>query len=130
MKLSRSGDLPYSATPALYQLDFVPAGFEWIDHQDAAHSVLSFIRRGTDARTLIVVVCNFTPSVQTAYRVGVPRPGQYRERLNTDSAYYGGSNAGKPLGAATAETMGWHGQPYSILLTLAPLATVLLEWTA
>ena len=129
-RLVRDLNQLYSATPALYQLDFVPPGFEWIDHQDAAHSVLSFIRRGTDARTLIVVACNFTPSVQTAYRVGVPQPGEYRERLNTDSAHYGGSNTGTPLGAATAEPMGWHGQPHSILLTLPPLATVLLEWTA
>ncbi len=120
----------YRATPALYQLDFVPAGFEWIDHQDATHSVVSFIRRGLDTNTFIVVVCNFTPTVHSAYRLGVPQPGEYRERLNTDSAHYGGSNTGTPLGAATAEPTHWHGQPHSILLTLPPLATVLLEWTA
>jgi 1,4-alpha-glucan branching enzyme len=117
------------ATPALYQLDFVPAGFEWLDHQDAAHSVLSFIRRATDG-TFVVVVCNFTPTVQAAYRIGVPQPGEYRERINTDSSHYGGSNTGTPLGLATAEATHWHGQPHSILLTLPPLATVLLEWTA
>jgi 1,4-alpha-glucan branching enzyme len=120
----------YRATPALYQLDFVPAGFEWIDHQDAAHSVLSFIRRGIDTDTFIVVVCNFTPTVHSAYRLGVPQPGEYRERLNTDSTHYGGSNTGTPLGVATAEPASWHGQPYSIVLTLPPLATVLLQWTA
>lgn len=120
----------YKATPALYQLDFVPAGFEWIDQQDAVHSVLSFIRRGLDASTLVLVVCNFTPTVQTAYRIGVPQPGDYRERLNTDSEHYGGSNAGTPLGRATAEPVGWHGHAQSIVLTLPPLATVFLEWTA
>ena len=129
-RLVRDLNQLYRATPALYQLDFVPAGFEWMDHQDAAHSVLSFIRRGTDARTFTLVVCNFTPMVQTAYRVGVPQPGEYRERLNTDSAHYGGSDTGTPLGAATAEPLGWHGKSHSILITLPPLATVLLEWTA
>jgi 1,4-alpha-glucan branching enzyme len=129
-RLVRDLNQLYRATPALFQLDFDPAGFEWMDHRDAAHSVFGFIRRGTGTRNFILVVCNFTPTVQTAYRVGVPRPGEYRERLNTDSAHYGGSNLGTPLGAATAEPVGWHGQPHSLLLTLPPLATVLLEWTA
>ena len=129
-RLVRDLNQLYRATPALYQLDFVPAGFEWMDHQDAAHSVLSFIRRGTDARTFTLAVCNFTPMVQTAYRIGVPQPGEYRERINTDSAHYGGSDTGTPLGAATAEPLGWHGKSHSILITLPPLATVLLEWTA
>ena len=129
-RLVRDLNRLYRATPALHQLDFVPAGFEWMDHQDAAHSVLSFVRRGLEASTFMLVVCNFTPTVQTAYRVGVPQPGDYRERLNTDSAHYGGSNTGTPLGMATAEPVGWHGQPHSVLLTLPPLATVLLEWTA
>ncbi|CAN5276700.1 1,4-alpha-glucan branching protein GlgB [soil metagenome] len=129
-RLVRDLNQLYRATPALFQLDFDPAGFEWMDHRDAAHSVLGFIRRSLDTRNFILVVCNFTPTVQTAYRVGVPQPGEYRERLNTDSAHYGGSNLGTPLGAATAEPVGWHGQPHSLLLTLPPLATVLLEWTA
>ncbi|MDB5743577.1 MAG: 1,4-alpha-glucan branching enzyme [Polaromonas sp.] len=129
-RLVRDLNQLYLSTPALHQLDFVPAGFEWIDRQDSAHSVLSFIRRGTDPAAFIVVVCNFTPAVQAAYRVGVPRPGQYRERLNTNSMHYGGSNAGTPLGLAEAEPIAWHGQPHSVRLTLPPLATVLLEWTA
>jgi 1,4-alpha-glucan branching enzyme len=78
----------------------------------------------------VVVVCNFTPTVQNGYRLGVPHPGQYRERLNTDSTHYGGSNTGTPLGAASAQAIGWHGKPCSILLSLPPLATVVLEWTA
>ena len=129
-RLVRDLNQLYRATPALYQLDFVPAGFEWIDHQDAAHSVLAFVRRGLEARRFMLVVCNFTPTAQTAYRIGVPQPGEYRERLNTDSAHYGGSNLGTPLGAATAEPLPWHGQPHSIVLTLPPLATVVFEWTA
>jgi 1,4-alpha-glucan branching enzyme len=117
----------YRKTPALYQQDFVPAGFEWITHDDAEHSVISFIRRGVDARSFVITVCNFTPTVWPSYRLGVPERGQYHECLNTDSAYYGGSNVGTPLGTATAEDTPWHGRPHSIVLTLPPLATVLLE---
>jgi 1,4-alpha-glucan branching enzyme len=118
----------YRSTPALHQLDCAPEGFEWIDHSDAAHSVFSFIRRSGDPQSFMVVVCNFTPTVQHGYRVGVPQSGQYRERLNSDSAHYGGSNQGTPLGAATAEPQPWNGKPWSIALTLPPLATVILEW--
>ena len=120
----------YRTTPALYQQDFVPAGFEWIEHSDAAHSVLGFARHGLDASTFTVVVCNFTPQVWQGYRLGVPQPGRYREVLNTDSAHYGGSNVGTPLGSATTESIPWHGKPWSVLLTLPPLATVFFEWTA
>ena len=120
----------YQSRPALHQMDCAAAGFEWIDHGDATHSVLSFIRRGSDSHTCMVVICNFTPTVQHGYRVGVPQAGQYVERINTDSAHYGGSNQGTPLGAATAEPRAWHGKPYSIALTLPPLATVMIEWTA
>jgi len=129
-RLVRDLNALYRATPALYQQDFVPAGFEWIEHSDADHSVLSFVRHGVDASRLIVVACNFTPQVWHGYRLGVPRAGRYREVLNTDSKHYGGSNAGTPLGCATSEPMPWHGKPCSIQLTLPPLATVFLEWTA
>ena len=119
----------YQSRPALHQMDCASEGFEWIDHGDTTHSVLSFIRRGPDRNTCIVVVCNFTPTEQHGYRFGVPQAGQYVERLNTDSAHYGGSNQGTPLGAATAESLAWHGKSHSIALTLPPLATVMLEWT-
>ena len=122
----------YRNTPALHQLDCSSAGFEWIEHQDTEHSVLSFVRRGknTDpaAHRHVLVVCNFTPEVRHGYRVGAPSPGVYRERLNTDSAHYGGSNAGTPLGAASTEPVGWHGRAQSLLLTLPPLATLIFEW--
>ena len=127
-RLVRDLNRLYRATPALHQLDFVPGGFEWIDHNDAEHSTLSFIRRGVDTHGCIVVVCNFTPSPRNAFRLGVPFAGQYRECLNTDSQHYGGSNSGTPLAAAAAEPVGSHGKPWSILLNLPPLATVMLEW--
>ncbi|MDD5479787.1 1,4-alpha-glucan branching protein GlgB [Rhodoferax sp.] len=129
-RLVRDLNRLYRATPALYQKDFVSAGFEWIDHSDAAHSVLSFVRHGLDANTFTLVVCNFTPQVQSGYRLGVPQPGVYREVLNTDSAHYGGSNVGTPLGSAHTEPTPWHGKPCSVRLTLPPLATVFFEWKA
>jgi 1,4-alpha-glucan branching enzyme len=127
-RLMRDLNHLYRASPALYELDFVPAGFEWIDHHDADNSVLSFIRHSADHNSLMLVVCNFTPAVRTGFRLGVPHPGTYHERLNSDSAHYGGSNTGTPLGAATTEPQGWHGKPHSIQITLPPLATVMLEW--
>ena len=129
-RLLRDLNRLYRHTTALHQLDFTPAGFEWIDHNDAENSVLAFIRRGEDARSCIVVVCNFTPSPRTGYRLGVPHEGQYRECLNTDSHHYGGSNMGTPLGAAWAQHLPSHGKPWSVVLSLPPLATVMLEWKA
>jgi 1,4-alpha-glucan branching enzyme len=76
------------------------------------------------------VVCNFTPVVQHDYRLGVPRLGAWRERINTDSAYYGGSNVGTQFGELTAEAWPSHGQAQSLVLSLPPLATVFFEWTA
>jgi 1,4-alpha-glucan branching enzyme len=118
----------YLATPALYQQDFVPTGFEWIDHNDADRSVLSFIRHGINTNTFMVVVCNFTPTVWSDYRLGVPQAGNYLERLNTDSAHYGGSNVGSPQ--VTATPTPWHGKSHSVVLNLPPLATVFFEWTS
>jgi len=120
----------YKKSPALYQRDFIPTGFEWIDHADADRSVLSFIRYGDDPKSFVVVVCNFTPTVRPGFRLGVPQTGVYRECLNTDSAHYGGSNVGTPFGEASAVHKAWNGKPHSIVLTLPPLATVMLEWKA
>ncbi|MFZ4285741.1 1,4-alpha-glucan branching protein GlgB [Variovorax sp. HJSM1_2] len=119
----------YRSTPALHELDGRPEGFEWIEHKDAENSVLSFVRRGNTPGSHILVVCNFTPEVRHHYRLGVPAAGEYRERLNTDSHFYGGSNVGTPMGVARTEPVAWHGRPQSLLLTLPPLATVVFEWT-
>jgi len=119
----------YRATPALYDCDFDGAGFEWIDHEDAQRSVLSFVRRSRDGRSEIVVVCNFTPTVQHDYRIGVPNAGIYTERINTDSGHYGGSNVGAPFGEITAEGLPWMGRTHSLHLSVPPLATVIFTWT-
>jgi 1,4-alpha-glucan branching enzyme len=118
----------YKSTPALYERDFDGSGFEWIDHNDADRSVISFIRRGSDPGQLAVVICNFTPAVHRDYRVGVPNAGVYRERINTDSEHYGGSNVGAPFGQITAEPLPWLGKPFSLHFSLPPLATVIFTW--
>jgi len=118
----------YRETPALHQQDCVPEGFEWLDHADAARSVLSFARHGRSERSMMIVISNFTPTVHDGLRIGVPRAGRYAERINTDSMHYGGSNVGTPLAVAQAEPVPHGGRDWSIALTLPPLATVMLEW--
>ena len=116
--------------PALHQRDFSPDGFEWITHDDSARSLLAWVRHGDGDAAPVLVLCNFTPVVQHGLRIGVPRAGQWVERLNSDSAHYGGSNVGTPLGAARAENVAAHGRNQSIVIDLPPLATVFFEWNA
>ena len=114
--------------PALHQRDFSPGGFEWIVHDDAARSLLAFVRHGNRDAHPVLVLCNFTPVVVHGLRIGVPRAGCWVERLNTDSAHYGGSNVGTPLGAARSEAVAAHGRLQSIVVDLPPLASVFFEW--
>jgi 1,4-alpha-glucan branching enzyme len=115
----------YRASPALHRLDCDPAGFAWIDGADAEQSALSFLRR--DGRGgEVAVVCNFTPVPRRDYRIGVPRAGHWRERLNSDSAHYGGSNLGNQGGVDT-EPLPSHGHPQSLRVILPPLAICFFE---
>jgi 1,4-alpha-glucan branching enzyme len=106
-----------------FEVDFEWAGFEWIDANDAAASILSFIRTARNPEDYVVVVCNFTPVVRLDYRVGVPGPGFYREILNTDSVYYEGSDVGN-AGGVRAEPIPWNDRPWSVKLKVPPLAAV------
>ncbi len=115
--LNRQG----AARPALHAVDTTAAGFEWIDFHDADQSILSFLRRGRTPADLLVAVFNFTPVPRHGYRVGVPGPGSYREVMNTDAACYGGSNLGN-AGRVEAEPVPWNDRPWSVRLTLPPLA--------
>ncbi|NOZ54486.1 MAG: 1,4-alpha-glucan branching protein GlgB [Gammaproteobacteria bacterium] len=114
----------YKELPALHQLDFEQSGFEWIDCHDAAQSVLSFQRKSTDS--VVIVALNFTPMPREDYRIGVPYGGTYRELLNSDSTYYGGSNIGN-ASTITAQPQPWMGLPYSVNLTLPPLGGVVIK---
>jgi 1,4-alpha-glucan branching enzyme len=115
----------YRERPALHQLDFAQAGFQWIDNHDSDNSILTYLRLAADGSP-VLVACNFTPVVRERYRVGVPRAGAWREILNSDAPFYGGSGVGN-LGRVQAEATPWHGKEQSLRLTLPPLATILLE---
>ncbi|HEX6015183.1 MAG TPA: 1,4-alpha-glucan branching protein GlgB, partial [Geminicoccaceae bacterium] len=116
----------YRERPALHELDCDPQGFEWIDCTDVEHSVVSWLRRARDPERHTITVCNFTPVPRHGYRIGVPRAGAYRERVNTDADLYGGSGMGN-AGMVEAEPIPHHGRPASVCLTLPPLATLVLE---
>jgi 1,4-alpha-glucan branching enzyme len=116
----------YATQPALHEVDFDWRGFEWLDCHDADASVLSFLRRAKDPGDFVVVVCNFTPVLRHNYRIGVPELGFYREVLNTDADTYGGGNIGN-LGGLQAEPVAHLGRPYSLRLTLPPLAAIVLK---
>jgi 1,4-alpha-glucan branching enzyme len=116
----------YKSEPALHQLDCDPAGFEWIDAQDAGASTYAFLRKPSAGGDRILCVFNFTPVVRHDYRVGVPGAGYWQEVLNTDAGCYWGSNVGNS-GGLHAEYIPWHGRPYSLNLTLPPLAAVFLK---
>src|ERR1700693_2149018 len=116
----------YREQPALHQLDSDPAGFEWIDCNDTAASVISLLRKSRSPADEIVIVCNFTPVPRLGYRVGVPSGGYWRELLNSDTQEYGGSGMGN-LGGVHAEPLSVHGRPYSLNLTLPPLSALFLR---
>jgi 1,4-alpha-glucan branching enzyme len=116
----------YRREPALHELDTHPTGFEWIDCNDALMSVVSCLRRGRSTNDLILIVCNFTPVPRLNYRVGAPRGGFWREVLNGDAEDYGGGGYGN-LGGIEATPIPCHGRPYSLNLTLPPLAVVFFK---
>jgi len=119
-------NLLYRNQPSLHELDFDPAGFEWIDDGDSQHSVISFIRKGKSPQDMIVVVCNFTPETHFSYDIGVPLGGEWTEILNGDAAEYGGSSKGNP-NTLTASNSSKHNRPFSLTLTIPPLAVIFLK---
>ena len=117
----------YRELPALHAGDATASGFGWISGADAEHGVVAFLRAAPGGDGLVIAVSHFTPMPRYNYRIGVPRPGRYAERINSDAATYGGSGLGN-LGSVAAEAVPFHGFAYSLTLTLPPLATLLLEW--
>jgi len=117
----------YRNEPALHKQDFDSAGFEWIDCNDALQSTLSMMRKAYSTDDVVVVVLNFTPVPRHDYRVGVPINGFWRETLNSDAQDYGGSGQGS-LGGVEASPVSFHGYPYSLNLTLPPLAAVYFKY--
>jgi 1,4-alpha-glucan branching enzyme len=116
----------YRATPALHQLDCEAKGFEWLISEDVAQSVFAWLRRN-DVGDMALIVCNFTPVPRPNYRVGVPDGVKaWKEVLNTDAAYYGGSNLGNGAASLATEKIPANGRSVSLPLFLPPLATIFL----
>ncbi|SKA30526.1 1,4-alpha-glucan branching enzyme [Enhydrobacter aerosaccus] len=116
----------YRNESALHVRDSDPSGFRWIVGDDRSNSVFAYFRQGNDDQAPLLVVCNMTPTPRHHYRIGVPRPGVWREILNTDSRHYGGSDMGNG-GGVRAAPLAWQGEGQSVELTLPPLATLVLR---
>jgi 1,4-alpha-glucan branching enzyme len=116
----------YQKLPQLHTVDFHHSGFEWIDFADGESSVVSFLRHSADFRNPVIVVGNFTPIPRQGYRIGAPQGGVYKVLFNSDSETYGGGNMGNGY-FVQAEAIGCQGRPYSLNLTLPPLAVVYLQ---
>ena len=122
LQLVRDLNFLYRRTPALFERDISPEGFQWVQADNSQFSVYAWLRRGAD--DVLLAVSNMTPECHPNYRLGVPEPGRYREVLNTDAAEYGGSGQGNG-GGVWSQDIPWDGQPCSVVVTLPPLATVL-----
>jgi 1,4-alpha-glucan branching enzyme len=116
----------YRQEPALHRLDFAPAGFDWIDCNDAEQSTLSLLRKGPEREERVIVALNFTPVPRHNYRVGAPGAGVWREALNSDAKEYGGSGQGN-MGDVEAVPYPFHGMPYSLNITLPPLGVLFFK---
>jgi 1,4-alpha-glucan branching enzyme len=115
----------YRERPALHELDCDPAGFEWVHASDSESSVLAFMRLARGGADAALAVFNLTPVLRPNYRIGAPRAGVWRELLNSDSGYYGGSGAGN-MGRIEAVAEPAHGREHSMTLVLPPLSCLLL----
>lgn len=111
----------YKSTPAIWELDNEPAGFEWLISDDAANNVFAWARHGRTGQVFISVT-NFAPVVRENYQLPIPKIGNWRQVLNTDDLKYGGSGVGI-VDQLTLDTSTYFGKPASALVTLPPLAT-------
>ena len=127
-RLVRDLNTEYRKHPALWSRDVDAEGFEWIDANDSANNVFSWLRFGADGQMLACIV-NFSGVPRYDYRIGLPVEGVWREILNTDATDYGGSGVGN-LGEVRSEPLEWHGRPYSAQVNVPPLGAVwLAPWS-
>jgi 1,4-alpha-glucan branching enzyme len=124
-ELVRDLNLRYRDEPALWEVDFEPAGFRWLEASDADANVVVFARFAAEGARVLICACNFSPVPRPGYRIGLPIVGRWRELLNTDDERYGGGGIGNPE-PVEAERKQWHDQPFSAELTLPPLGVVWL----
>lgn len=116
----------YKGSPALYEKQFSPDGFQWIDYGDHNNSVLTYIRRGHETENDLYVACNFTPVPRENYRIGVSKTkGEFKVLLNSDDKKYGGSGASSHISSIQKKL--WHGREQSIEMTIPPLSIVVFQ---
>ena len=125
LALIRDLNRVYDEEPALWELDHSHEGFRWLEPNAANENVLAFARVSEDGKRWLVCACNFSPVVREGWRIGLPAGGKWREALNTDSRFYGGSDVGNGLGLE-AEKTPWNEQEHSVEITLPPLGVVWL----
>jgi 1,4-alpha-glucan branching enzyme len=123
--LVRDLNQAYKGEPALWESDDDHTAFWWIEANDADNNVFAFARRTTDSEGVVVFVANLSPVPRTGYRLGLPRSGRWRELVNTDSGFYGGSGVGN-LGGLEAGPIAWQNQPFSAEINLPPLGALWL----
>ena len=123
--LVRSLNFLYMDTPSLWERDFTPDGFRWIDASDPDQNVLSFIRYPADGPKKLVCIANLAPMVRSGYRLGLPSAGEWKVAINTDEVRFGGSGSG-PKESLFTEDESWHGWPQSAVLDLPPLGVLWL----
>lgn len=116
----------YKSNPALYEKQFSPEGFEWINYSDHQNAVKSYIRKGNNPKEDLIVVCNFTPVVRENYRIGLPKKGKLTQIFNSDETQYGGSGVSNPK-AIKIEAEPWNGREFSAALLLPPLSVVVFK---
>ncbi|MEH7355461.1 1,4-alpha-glucan branching protein GlgB [Neobacillus drentensis] len=109
----------YKRSKALYELDHLQDGFEWIDANNSQQSIFSFIRKGKKVEDYLIIICNFTGVSYTIYKIGVPKAGEYRVIFNSDQQEYGGAGLTNKKTIFSVEEP-FHGQPFSIELTIPP----------
>jgi 1,4-alpha-glucan branching enzyme len=114
----------YRATPALWQRDHTPDGFEWLDSDDADRNTLAYLRKGDNGVPMAAIVVNFAGVPHEMYRLPLPHGGRWREAINTDSPFYGGSGVGN-LGVIEAEPVPHFGRPFSAPIRVPPMGGVI-----
>ncbi len=117
----------YEKQPSLWEVDGDSAGFQWIDANNAAENIVSFIRRSPSTGRELVCVCNFSPVPRAEHQLGLPRAGKYKLLLNTDSGSYKGAEEAENLTVIKAQKKPLHGQEYSATVSLPAMATLWFE---
>jgi 1,4-alpha-glucan branching enzyme len=117
----------YQTEQALHAFQFDDRGFEWVDYNDRDNSILVYLRKGADEDNQLLVVCNFSPSVLSQYRIGAPRSGRWQEIFNSDNQQYGGSGVTNPHPIETSPVK-YHFKNFSFNITVAPLAVMVFKF--